>query len=89
MERLTTEQQLELVRFEERLDAVVGPEDMFPPDASGTLAYLEPRLPIVPAAEAVDLALVYNLAAARYRRELLGQQSAETVTRIGLLVDQR
>lgn len=68
MEILTPDQELTITRFSDRLSVVIGPDDMFPPDQHpDRTANTEPR-PSLPAAEALGLAAVYELARARQER---------------------
>lgn len=70
--------------FQAALQAISGPEDMFPPDNLGGIR--EPRNPILPSViggECLQLARVYDLRASRER--LLGR-SALIVERIDNLL---
>lgn len=68
MKELNIEQEKLMEDFAYELMMVDTVEDMFPPDTTGVQEPRRPLQPILPSAEMVSLAAVYDLAVARENR---------------------
>ena len=60
MKQLTSAHESSIAQFREQLSVVVGPDDMFPPDATGVREPLPRPTPERPAAESLCLAGIHK-----------------------------
>lgn len=84
MEQLTPHQEAQIAHFADQLSQVQTINDLFPPDA-GVFARLPETNPKPPLCDQLCLAAVYDLAAARRKREPLLQAAGNLLMRIDAL----